>query len=117
MARSLFPYIIAPGMALQISGYKGSAMWMFCLPKGTPIKAGIRTSSPSPHMPHWCTSASSHVDAQGMTDRYPSPANASSAACVLQGALFFWSYVYYMSKFYEFIDTVLLVLKVHLAPP
>ncbi|CAL5227098.1 g10004 [Coccomyxa viridis] len=51
--------------SLKVSEYKGSAMWMFCLPKGTPIK----------------------------------------------GSLFFWSYVYYMSKFYEFIDTILLVLK------
>ncbi len=38
----------ATEMAVQVSEYKGSAMWMFCLPKGTPIKAGIRVSAPSP---------------------------------------------------------------------
>jgi hypothetical protein len=27
------------------------------------------------------------------------------------GALFYWSYIYYLSKFYELLDTVLLVLK------
>ena len=29
-----------------------------------------------------------------------------------QGALYFWSYAYYLSKYYEFLDTVLLALKV-----
>eukprot|EP01025_Chloroclados_australasicus_P038350 TRINITY_DN39435_c0_g1_i1.p2 TRINITY_DN39435_c0_g1~~TRINITY_DN39435_c0_g1_i1.p2 ORF type:complete len:255 (+),score=4.27 TRINITY_DN39435_c0_g1_i1:162-926(+) len=28
-----------------------------------------------------------------------------------KGALFFWSYIYYLSKFYEFLDTILLALK------
>jgi GNS1/SUR4 family len=31
---------------------------------------------------------------------------------LLQGPLYFWSYVYYLSKYYEFLDTVLLTLKV-----
>lgn len=31
---------------------------------------------------------------------------------LLQGPLYFWSYWYYLSKYYEFVDTVLLVLKV-----
>lgn len=30
----------------------------------------------------------------------------------VQGPLFFWSYVYYLSKYYEFVDTALLVVKV-----
>ncbi|BDA40990.1 Putative elongation of fatty acids protein DDB_G0272012 [Coccomyxa sp. Obi] len=29
----------------------------------------------------------------------------------MKGALYFWSYTYYLSKYYEFLDTVLLVLK------
>lgn len=29
-----------------------------------------------------------------------------------QGGLYFWSYIYYLSKFYEFFDTILNVLKV-----
>ena len=33
----------------------------------------------------------------------------------MQGPLFFWSYIYYLSKYYEFIDTALLVIKVRLA--
>jgi fatty acid elongase 3 len=28
-----------------------------------------------------------------------------------RGRLFFWSYVYYLSKFYEFLDTILLLFK------
>lgn len=32
--------------------------------------------------------------------------------CAVQGALYFWSYTYYLSKYYEFLDTVLLALKV-----
>lgn len=28
-----------------------------------------------------------------------------------QGPLFFWSYIYYLSKYYEFLDTVILALK------
>jgi len=35
----------------------------------------------------------------------------------LQGSLFFWSFIYYLSKFYEYIDTILLVLKVGLDHP
>ena len=31
---------------------------------------------------------------------------------VLQGPLYFWSYVYYLSKYYEFLDTFILVWKV-----
>ena len=27
------------------------------------------------------------------------------------GRLFFWSYIYYLSKFYEFVDTLLLLLR------
>jgi len=30
----------------------------------------------------------------------------------MQGGLYFWSYIYYLSKFYEFFDTILNVLKV-----
>ena len=30
----------------------------------------------------------------------------------LQGSLYFWSYMYYLSKYYELLDTVLLALKV-----
>ena len=30
----------------------------------------------------------------------------------LQGPLYFWSYMYYLSKFYELLDTVILVVKV-----
>ncbi|KAK9823087.1 hypothetical protein WJX72_000106 [[Myrmecia] bisecta] len=30
---------------------------------------------------------------------------------LMQGPLYFWSYMYYLSKYYEFIDTILLVLK------
>eukprot|EP00884_Botryococcus_braunii_P010516 jgi/Botrbrau1/19466/Bobra.0338s0086.1 len=29
----------------------------------------------------------------------------------VQGALYYWSYMYYLSKYYEFVDTILLVLK------
>lgn len=29
----------------------------------------------------------------------------------VQGALYFWSYVYYLSKFYELLDTAILVLR------
>ena len=29
----------------------------------------------------------------------------------MQGALYFWSYVYYLSKYYELLDTVILALK------
>ena len=48
-----------------------------------------------------------------MTDRYPSPANDFLSCLCPAGAPFsFGAYVYYMSKFYEFIDTVLLILKV-----
>ena len=32
----------------------------------------------------------------------------------LQGPLYFWSYIYYLSKYYELLDTVLLALKVYL---
>lgn len=28
-----------------------------------------------------------------------------------KGQLFFWSYMYYLSKYYEFIDTLLLLLR------
>lgn len=38
-----------------------------------------------------------------------SPALRTSAT---QGGLYFWSYVYYLSKYYELLDTVLLILKV-----
>lgn len=30
----------------------------------------------------------------------------------MQGGLYFWSYVYYLSKYYELLDTVVLILKV-----
>ena len=30
----------------------------------------------------------------------------------MQGPLYFWSYVYYLSKYYELLDTVILALKV-----
>ena len=30
----------------------------------------------------------------------------------LQGPVYFWSYMYYLSKFYELLDTVILVVKV-----
>jgi hypothetical protein len=34
----------------------------------------------------------------------------------MQGPLYFWSYVYYLSKYYELLDTVILALKVPLVP-
>ena len=42
------------------------------------------------------------------------PPFRTSTSC-LQGPLYFWSYMYYLSKFYELLDTVLLVVKVRAA--
>ena len=42
----------------------------------------------------------------------PSRGDALTAVVGLQGPLFFWSYVYYLSKYYELLDTALLVIKV-----
>ena len=40
------------------------------------------------------------------------PFHCADVSYDLQGGLYFWSYVYYLSKFYEFFDTILNVLKV-----
>lgn len=52
-------------------------------------------------VPHACREASVH----------PGCGEAHISAWS-QGGLYFWSYVYYLSKFYEFFDTILNVLKV-----
>jgi hypothetical protein len=31
----------------------------------------------------------------------------------VQGGLYYWSYIFYLSKYYELLDTLLIVLKVH----
>jgi len=44
----------------------------------------------------------------------PCSRNVICPSCVraLQGGLYYWSYLYYLSKYYELLDTLLIVLKV-----
>lgn len=37
--------------------------------------------------------------------------SSDSAEIYMRGPLFFWVYVYYLSKYYEFLDTLILILK------
>ena len=82
--------------------------WMICLPKGTTMQVSMCPQIWSPTdiavpgvAPQTCTPTLNI-----------NPIHRADVSHDSQGGVYFWSYVYYLSKFYEFFDTILNVLKV-----